>query len=228
VDQSRDPERDGQKQKHPSDQDSDAERDDRHPRFCDGERPGYSDGMYTQAERKTITSPAASRIRSPSMRSDQPCTLVRYLPAGFRGRSRIRRTISTLAPRRSARTMPILPTPCPIAQPIAVVASAGKPSHLRRHDVDLAVEDRDQQGQDAVGDRSPDCSTLRFDLREPSMRAAPRRAAAGAPPFGVMPRPCEDRNIASGGGRRGPVVAFGAGIARVGGRAEGTWPSTTT
>jgi hypothetical protein len=84
------------------------------------------------------------------MRSDQARSLVRTRPAGLRGRSRSRRTRRELPPRRRATTMPTLPMVCPTAQPTAGRDLRGEPANLRRHDVDLAVEDRYHRGQDAV------------------------------------------------------------------------------
>ena len=66
MDQSRNPEGDGQEQQHPSDEDSEAEGDDGHPRFCTANVSGYSGGTNTQAERKTIATPPGIHREAPS------------------------------------------------------------------------------------------------------------------------------------------------------------------
>src|SRR6478672_2104597 len=153
VDQSRNPEGYGQKQQYPSGEDGDAEGDDRHLRFCYGERhrvqrrhihaggeedDHHSPPGFTQEPHHAVR-PASQPC--PKLAGGLPGPIA-YPPHPF----------ETGAPTQS--------------EDRADLADAysdgtadrrrgllGEPSHLRRCDVDLAVEDRDQRGQHAVCDR---------------------------------------------------------------------------
>jgi hypothetical protein len=106
-----------------------------------------------QAERKTINTPHQRLPKNPTMRSDQARSLVRMRPAGLRGRSRSRRTRRELPPRRRASTVPDLSDGLSDSTADGRRDFRGEPTDLRRNDVELAVENRYQRGQDAVPER---------------------------------------------------------------------------
>ena len=78
------------------------------------------------------------------MRSDQPRNLVRTYQQGFRGRSGICRIHLPCRPCRCSVRRHSRP---PLWPP-------RRTPNLRRRDVDLAIEDRDQRGQHAIRDRN--------------------------------------------------------------------------